>query len=259
MMIKFKKYQALGNDYIIINPKDLPNKHILKVEYLCNRNYGIGSNGILVGPYPSKHANYKLQIFNPDGSEAEISGNGLRIFAQYLKNENIHTENEFTIELMSRIVHGFYHQDTVVINMGKVTFPSNKATLKIDNTTLTYINVDIGNPHCVVYNQKLDKEYILKYGPIIENHPLFPNKTNVQFINIIDRENIEILIWERGAGYTLASGSSSVASAASAYHLGLCDESVTVHMPGGKLFISFDEQFNALMKGKAGKVFEGTL
>ena len=258
-MIKFKKYQALGNDYIVINPKDIPTKHILNIEYLCNRHYGIGSNGILLGPYPSKKADYKLQIFNPDGTEAEISGNGLRIFAQYLKDEQINKKNTFSIELMSKVVNGFYYQDTVMVNMGQVTFPSNKAELKIDNTILKYVLVDVGNPHCVVFHQKFDKECILKYGKNIEHHPLFPNKTNVQFIHIKDRINIEILIWERGAGYTLASGSSSIACAAAAYHLGLCDENITVHMPGGSLFISFDEQFNALMKGKSGKVFEGIL
>lgn len=258
-MIKFKKYQALGNDYIIINPKALMPHEVLKIEYLCNRHYGIGSNGLLVGPTPSNLADYKLQIFNPDGSEAEISGNGLRIFAQYLKDEQINKKNTFTIELMSKIVNGFYYKDTVIINMGKVTFPSNKAELKIDNTILNYVLVDIGNPHCVIFNQKFDNECILKYGKIIEHHPFFPNKTNVQFINIKDRSNIEILIWERGAGYTLASGSSSIACAGAAYHLGLCDENITVHMPGGELFISFDEQFNALMKGKASKVFEGQI
>lgn len=258
-MIKFKKYQALGNDYIIINPKALMPHEVLKVEYLCNRQYGIGSNGLLVGPTPSNLADYKLQIFNPDGSEAEISGNGLRIFAQYLKDEEINKKNTFTIELMSKIVNGFYYKDTVIINMGRVTFPSNKAELKIDNTILNYVLVDIGNPHCVIFNQKFDKECILKYGKIIEHHPLFQNKTNVQFINIKDRSNIEILIWERGAGYTLASGSSSIACAGAAYHLGLCDENITVHMPGGELFISFDEQFNALMKGKVSKVFEGQI
>lgn len=258
-MIKFKKYQALGNDYIIINPKDLSPNHILKIEHLCNRHYGIGSNGVLVGPYPSKLAEYKLKIFNPDGSEAEISGNGLRIFAQYLKDECINTKNTFTIELMSKVVNGFYYEDSVIINMGEVTFPSNKAKLRINNTLLSYVKVDIGNPHCVVFHQKLEKENILKYGKSIEEHSLFPNKTNVQFINIIDRANIEILIWERGAGYTLASGSSSVASAAAACHLGFCDEQITVHMPGGSLSISFDEEFNALMKGKTGRVFEGEI
>jgi diaminopimelate epimerase len=140
-----------------------------------------------------------------------------------------------------------------------VTFPSSKSELKIDNIVFKYVNVNVGNPHCVIFNQKLDKKNILKYGKVIEHHPLFPNKTNVQYVEVIDRSHIKILIWERGAGYTLSSGSSSIACAAAAYHLGLCDQDITVSMLGGELFISFDESFNALMKGKARKVFEGII
>lgn len=258
-MMEFKKYEALGNDYIIVDPKNIVSEDFLDIKTLCNRNYGIGSNGILVGPYESDVADCKLHIFNPDGSEAEISGNGLRIFAQYLKDEKIVLNKNFSIELNTKIVYGFYEEEYIFINMGKVNFPRSDKVLEVDQKLFEYINVDVGNPHCVIFNQKLEEKEIKRYGSLIENHFLFENRTNVQFIKILDRTNIEILIWERGAGYTLASGSSSIATAAAAYYLNLCDKEVTVHMPGGDIFISFDSNFNACMKGKANKIFEGTI
>jgi len=257
-MLKFSKYQALGNDYIVIEPSctQLSTKLI---KYFCDRNYGIGSNGVLYGPLKSDKADYKLQIFNPDGSEAEISGNGLRIFAQYLKDQLIQITNSFTIETKSGVVNILYDDTEIIINMGKVAFPSSTRILEIDGVKYNYVKVDLGNPHCVILDQLFDKKTVQQLGKKIENNSLFPNKTNVQFLRIKNRNEIEIEIWERGAGYTLASGSSSIASAAVAYKLGVCDNNIIVNMPGGQLYIKFDEIFNAFMRGKAHKVFEGQI
>jgi diaminopimelate epimerase len=157
------------------------------------------------------------------------------------------------------------------VDMGHVSFNSSdipvkgsprevlKETLELDDVTLTFCAATIGNPHCVVLRDEISAEETCQWGPSIETDPRFPNKTNVQFMKVLDRANIRIEIWERGAGYTLASGSSSSAAAAVAYKLGLCDRDITVHMPGGQLRITIKENFFITMTGPVKKVGEGYL
>jgi diaminopimelate epimerase len=272
--MNFFKYHALGNDYIVINPGDISNKLTSsQIQRICHRNYGVGSDGILLGPLETSDADFALRIFNPDGSEAEKSGNGLRIFSRYLWDKGLVREKLFSIHTAGGIVKSQIHDggSSVTVEMGKVNFHSEQIpvngkprevineTITIDGQEFIFCAATIGNPHCVLLCDEISAEEARKWGPGIENHPLFPKKTNVQFMKILDRANIQIEIWERGAGYTLASGSSSSAAAAVAHRLGHCDSDIVVHMPGGKIDITISDGYNILMAGSVTKVAEGTI
>ena len=272
--MKFWKYHALGNDYIVMDPKELPAPlTIEQVKTICHRNFGVGSDGILLGPLPSTKAPFGLRIYNPDGSQAEKSGNGLRIFSRYLWDRKLVADKEFAIETAGGVVKStvFDSGKMVRVEMGKVTFISNEIPvsgprrevinekISVGGKEFTYCAASVGNPHCVLPLNEISSELAHKYGSLLETHGNFPNRTNVQFLKVLDRANIQIEIWERGAGYTLASGSSSSASAAVAHKLGLCDRSITVHMPGGKLSIEIGKDFDILMTGPVTKVSEGTI
>ena len=275
--MRFYKYHALGNDYIVLNPADFPAwtpaPTVDQIRVICHRNFGVGSDGILWGPLPSRSSEFGLRIFNPDGSEAEKSGNGLRIFSRFLWDQGLAKHPTFTVETPGG------HVKTVIkdggklltIGMGQVSFDSAKIPvtgaprevfnerIKIQDRDFTFNAATIGNPHCVIVLPEISEALARRYGPDLEVHPNFPRKTNVQFLRVIDRANIQIEIWERGAGYTLASGSSSSASAAVAHKLGLVDRSVTVHMPGGQIGIEIGNDYSILMTGTVNKVAEGTM
>jgi len=270
--MKFSKYHALGNDYLVIDPKDfqgpLTADHI---KVICHRNFGIGSDGILWGPLPSSKALFGLRIFNPDGSEAEKSGNGLRIFSRYLWDERLVKEAPFSIETLGGVVqsHVLDRGKVVRVEMGRVSFWSDEIpvigsrrevlqeSIVTAGKQFSFCAATIGNPHCVLPLTEVTSELAHQYGPLLEVHPNFPKRTNVQFMKVLDRKNIQIEIWERGAGYTLASGSSSSAAAAVAYRLGLCDASLSVHMPGGTIEIEIRQDYSILMTGPVTKVGQG--
>lgn len=271
-MNDFYKYHALGNDYIIIDPNQ--NKIAMtpaNIKLICDRNLGIGSDGILYGPIFA-NGEIKLQIFNPDGSEAEKSGNGVRIMAKYIADRKYVKESQFSLVTLGGIVKVEIidlPKGLITVDMGTVTFVSNeipvagesrsvvKEALEIDGEKLLITCVSIGNPHCVIPMEEISKEKAIALGSKIEVHPLFPNKINVQLLKAIDRNNIQIEIWERGAGYTLASGSSSCAAASAAFKLGLVDRDVKVNMPGGILEIKIAENGQVYMTGTATAVAEG--
>ncbi|VAW49642.1 Diaminopimelate epimerase [hydrothermal vent metagenome] len=268
--MKYNKYHALGNDYIVVDPKDLDHEITTKeIIILCNRHYGIGSDGILYGPLKSKGCDFSLKIFNPDASEAEKSGNGLRIFSRYLWDCNLVNSNTFSIETKGGNVSATVHDDgkSVSVDMGKVRFthepvgsPRAQAkTISVIGKRFEFYVANVGNPHCVILVDDLSPEIAIKYGSLIENDSQFENRTNVQFLKIIDRNTIQIEIWERGAGYTLASGSSSTASAAVAHELGFCGSNISVNMPGGIIEISLNTEFEAIMKGAVCKIGTGNL
>lgn len=273
--MKFFKYHALGNDYIVIDPDDFPLElDERRIKVICHRNFGVGSDGILYGPLPSDLAPFRLQIFNPDGSEAEKSGNGLRIFCRYLFDRKRVQENvEFRVKTLGGLVSAtvFEQGRMVRVDMGRVSFWSDeipmtgvrrevlRENLLVRDKTFNVCAATIGNPHCVILSTEPSEELTRACGPHIETHASFPKRTNVQFLQVLDRKNIRIEIWERGAGYTLASGSSSSASAAVARKLGLVDSSVTVHMPGGTLEIEIADDFAIRMTGPVTKVSEGTI
>ncbi len=272
--MRYLKYHALGNDYIVLRPKSF--QYELSpdiVRLICHRNYGIGSDGILYGPVDSKLCNFGLRILNPDGSEAEKSGNGLRIFARSLYDEGLVSEQPFSVETLSGAVSCKVENGgrIVTIEMGEVSFNSESIPVAgpprevlnedicISGKVFKFCAATIGNPHCVVLTNKPSSADAYHYGPLIENDSRFPKRTNVQFMKVIDRGNIQIEIWERGAGYTLASGSSSTAAAAVAHKLGLCGSDITVHMPGGNINIHFSKGFLATMTGPVTKVCEGEM
>ena len=274
MKIAFTKYHALGNDYIVVDPKALPAPLTTEqVKLICHRNFGVGSDGILLGPLPSTTAKCALKIYNPDGSIAEKSGNGVRIFSRYLWDIKFVGNEEFALQTDGGIFRStvFDGGKTVRVEMGKVSFDSEKIpvtgakrevineTISVGGREFVFCAATIGNPHCVLPLPEISADLAHQFGPLLEVHPNFPRKTNVQFLKVLDRANIAIEIWERGAGYTLASGSSSSAAAAVAHRLGLADRKVSVHCPGGIIQIEIREGFDILMTGSVTRVAEGVI
>ena len=266
--MKFSKYHALGNDYIVIDPKNLNNElSDSDIQTICDRHYGVGSDGILYGPEESKGCDFALRIFNPDASEAEKSGNGLRIFSRYLWDQSLVTHDEFAIETKGGEVSAKVGDKglSVSVGMGKVRFTHDLVgepqpvpnTIKAKDREFTYYLGNVGNPHCVILLDDVNAELAKEYGPFIENDARFTNRTNVQFVKVIDKSSIQIEIWERGAGYTLASGSSSTAAASVVHALGLCDSIINVNMPGGVINIDLDAEFFATMTGGVCKICDG--
>ena len=274
MTVPFKKYHALGNDYIVVTPADmmLPLTEA-RIRRICHRSCGVGADGILFGPAAGESESFSVRIFNPDGSEAEKSGNGLRIFTRFLFEMGLVGGNPFQIQTTGGpvVAQAFDKGRHVSVDMGTVSFDSTaipvdgkprevlNEKLTVGNETVVFCAATIGNPHCVILQKEISKEQARRLGPIIENHPLFPNRTNVQFLQVIDRHHIRIEIWERGAGYTLASGSSSCAAAAVAHKLGLCDATITVQMPGGSLKIDLSPDYAVSMTGPVTRICSGDL
>jgi len=269
----FRKYHGLGNDYIVIDP----NKNRLTLDKdtivaICDRNKGVGSDGILYGPMVEGDQ-ISLRIFNPDGSEAEKSGNGLRIFSRYLFDEKYIKDKKFRIQTLGGEVSVEILDETgsmIKIDMGKVTFQSSEIPvagakrevidepLEINGHNYKVTCLSIGNPHCVIPMNEISEKIARELGPYVENHKNFPNKINMQLLKVLDRKNIQIEIWERGAGYTLASGSSSCAAVSAVHKLGLIDDSVTVHMPGGELKIEIATDLQVFMTGPVESIFSGS-
>jgi diaminopimelate epimerase len=262
--INFSKYQALGNAYLVLPalPDGVAVEPVL-VPYLCDWRIGIGSDGVLLGPLPSRVADFRVRIFNPDGGEAEKSGNGLRIFARYLWDKGLVTDASFAVETAGGVVTAqlFDSGKQVRVDMGRVVFPTDALLerVQLGDVNLSLCRASIGNPHCVVLMQEPTEATARRLGPQLECHPMFPGRTNVQFMEPLDMDNIRIEIWERGAGYTFASGSSSCAAAAVAHRLGLVHKNVTVQMRGGSVSVDLDESFRAVMTGPVTHICDGVL
>lgn len=273
----FVKSHGLGNDYLVFEEKHISfNLTPEAVKLICDRNRGIGSDGILVLT-ESEYSDFGLKILNPDGSEAEKSGNGIRIFAKFLRDHG-HTDSPtFSVETPGGEVRvGIKTKNgavsSVIADMGRAIFdaaripvagdfPGEVVSEKIEaaGKKFVFTAVSVGNPHCVIFVDKPNPDETKLFGPALENHRFFPNRTNVQFARVAGKNRLEILIWERGAGYTLASGSSSCAAAAAAVKNGLCQNSLTVSMPGGELGIEISEDFHIRMSGPAEEVAHGKL
>jgi len=272
--MRFVKYQALGNDYLVMESEELAAPlTVSQIELICNRHYGVGSDGILLRQPDKDDGTFSLQIFNPDGSWVEKSGNGLRIFSRYLWDRGVVTDQPFRVETPGGTVTCRVQEKgkLVVVDMGQAIFNSGRIpvsgptreilreSLEIKGEPLEISAVSMGNPHCVVHRDCPSESEARRLGPLIETHDIFPKRTNVQFMKVLDRENIRIEIWERGAGYTLSSGTSSCAVCAVAHRLGLCGDKVTVHMPGGELRVEMGEGYQIRLKGAVGRVAEGLL
>jgi diaminopimelate epimerase len=272
--IGFAKYHALGNDYIVIEPTEFAGELTPdQIQRICARHHGVGADGILLGPYPDTDANFGLRLFNPDGGEFEKSGNGLRIFSRYLYDRGLVGTQPFTVSTPGGVVTSRVRQGgrSATIEMGTISFDSRQIpvrgparevldeTIEIGGQTLRYSAATIGNPHCVILCDHVSAQTAQELGPPIETDARFPNRINVQFMVVLDRGKIQIEIWERGVGYTLASGSSSCAAAAVAHRLGFCDAQVAVQMPGGVIDISIGGDGTVTMDGPVTKVCEGAL
>jgi diaminopimelate epimerase len=271
--VSFAKYHALGNDYLVFEPTIAGDLTSDQVQQICDRHYGVGADGILLGPYPDPEASFGLRLFNPDGREFEKSGNGLRIFSRYLWDRGLVGSQPFSISTPGGIVTSQVHEGgrSATIEMGTISFDSRKIpvrgparevldeTIEIGGQTLRYCAATIGNPHCIVLCDRISAQKAQELGPLIETDARFPNRTNVQFMSVLERGRIQIEIWERGVGYTLASGSSSCAAAAVAHRMGLCDRQIAVQMPGGVIDVSIGADGTVTMTGPVTKVCEGTL
>ena len=272
MQAHFRKYHGLGNDYLVIDPNiydvDLTPDTI---RLMCHRHFGVGADGILYGPLRGGD-DYRVKIFNPDGSEAEKSGNGLRIFARYLYENKYVEKKHFSIDTLGGLVEAHIEDDSgnlIKIEMGTITFRSIEIPvggnerevvdeeLEINGVKYRATCLSVGNPHCVIPMTDVSEEKARELGPFVENHALFPNRINMQLLKVLDRTNIEIRIWERGAGYTLASGSSSCAAAGAAYRLGQVDNKVNVKMPGGTLLVEIGKNDEVYLTGEVEGIFEG--
>lgn len=267
--VKFEKYHCMGNDYLIFDP----NKNEMEltkdsIKLICNRHFGVGSDGILAGPYLDQEKMY-VKILNPDGSEVEKSGNGMGIFAKYLKDAGYVQKTSISFMTLGGEVSVYYLNEEgtrVKISMGRPTFWSDEIPVtgerrEMVNQTMMFGKIpyittclSIGNPHCVIWMDEISKEQVCRIGEHSENAECFPEKVNTQLLNVLDRTNIQIEIYERGAGYTLASGSCACAAASAAYKLGLADSKMYVHMPGGILEVEIKEDGVVYMVGEVGYV-----
>ncbi len=289
--MRFCKYHALGNDYLVLDARHNRLPSAAERRRLCDRHFGLGSDGVLWGPLPANSPEFErlaeeagvtdlngamagLRIFNPDGGEAEKSGNGLRIFARFLFDQGMLFDAPVRLLTLGGLVEVqvLAGGQAVRVDMGRVSFQAGdipvagetgevlQRSLHSGGREFIYSAATIGNPHCVVVidDDSVDlADLVCSYGPGLECHERFPRRTNVQFMRIHDRETIEIAIWERGAGYTLASGSSASACAAVARRLGLVEAAVTVRSPGGELRIMVDENFGVVLEGAVTAVADG--
>jgi len=273
----FVKSHGLGNEYIVLDQTsidfELTKERIIQ---LCNIHVGIGSDGILL-KVPTGEADFGLRILNPDGSEAEKSGNGLRIFAKYLFDYGFTTQLQFTIDTLGGVVTAHVLEQVngkafmIRVDIGRANFISDEIPVRFSKTEcfneplsiagdVYHIHcVSVGNPHCVILRDQLDEAEIKRVGTLIENHPIFPNRINVQFVKVVSREVVDALIWERGAGFTQASGSSSSAIAAVLVKKGLTNRTISIRMPGGTLNLEVDESWNIRLTGEVREIASGVL
>jgi diaminopimelate epimerase len=273
----FVKMHGLGNEYIVLDSSNIDFQLTKQaIKRVCNIHFGIGSDGIVM-KVPSSKADFGFRVYNPDGSEAEKSGNGLRIFCKYLYDYGFTKKREFSVETLKDVVFAKIVEEKdgkamlIKVEMGKAIFTSRDIPVNSDLPEFISqkimagdreyeVNcVSVGNPHCVVIKEDLDEKEIRAYGPLLENHPVFPNRINVQFAKVLSDHDAQILIWERGAGFTLASGSSSCAASSILFKKGLIKGDLTMHMIGGTLKIDIDREWNIRMTGEVREIVRGVL
>ena len=283
-LITFSKMHGLGNDYIVIDESKkiiIPEEKKSEIsEEICRRGFSVGADGVIfVTPASNEEADIRFRIFNSDGSEAEMCGNGIRCFAKYVYENEILQSNEMLVETLGGIkeieldvLGGEVRSSSV--DMGIPTFKTSDIPmstdheefldleLDVDGNPIKMTAVNVGNPHAVIFTENIEDIELNKVGPLIENHPAFPEKTNVHFVNIINRNEIEMITWERGAGFTFACGTGATASVMAGFKLGKLDEEVEVHLPGGELLIivyEIGDEVTLFMEGEAILVFDGVM
>lgn len=281
-MINFTKMQGLGNDFICTNFDNIK-QYNLKIfsKYVCDRHFGIGADGVVLFT-KSRIADFKMKIFNSDGTEAEMCGNGIRCLAKYLYEKGFTDKTEIKIETLAGIKNIKYIKENnkimvIQVNMGKpitdinklpIYVPRNhkyheskcKLILKASDKEFEGIFLTVGNPHTVIKVESLKDIQLNKYGKIIENYKYFPQKTNVEFVEKIDEKNIKVKVWERGVGETLACGTGAVASAFAMYQEKEVSSEINVELDGGVMKVNIDEKTGEVyMSGPAVNVYEGTI
>ncbi len=275
-MIKFTKMEGLGNDYVYIDcyskKQEIQNESSL-AKFISDRHFGVGADGLIL-ICKSEIADFKMRMFNNDGSEAEMCGNGIRCVGKFVYDKHLTDKTKITVETLAgikelqlKIKEG--KVEKVTVDMGKpilqlekipVNAIANPITLNVEDKKFEFMCVSMGNPHAVTFINDMQELDIEKYGPKIEKHEIFPNKTNVEWIQIIDREHIIMRVWERGTGETLACGTGACASVVAGIMQQKLNHQVTVRLLGGELEISWNqEDKHVYMTGPARTVFEGEM
>lgn len=269
--IKLTKMQGLGNDFVIVDYTEyektgLPMAELAKK--LCDRNFGVGADGMIIPMFDSKIANIGWYFYNSDGTTAQMCGNGIRCFAKYAKDNNLVSSNKFSVETLAGIITPEILDDgNVKVNMNKPILEpekipfrgkSVKKNITVKDKTFELNAISMGNPHCVIFAEGEEDllEMAKTYGPTIEKHELFPEKTNVEFAKVISRNEIDMRVWERGCGITLACGTGACATVVAGILNNLTDEKVKVNLLGGPLIIEWqgsqtDTNFDVFMSGPA--------
>lgn len=275
MPIKFSKWQGCGNDFILVNGFTENIKDFKRLSTaICDRHFGVGADGLIV-LLPSKTCDFRMRIFNTDGSEAEMCGNGIRCFAGLIHEIGLTKEPSFTVETGAGVIKPKLLPDShplaVCVDMGEPILAGEQIPVKgygnnkiinepitVNGKTFRISCVSMGNPHCVIFVDDINSIDIKTWGPILETYDIFPSKTNVEFVRVIDREHLRMRVWERGAAITLACGTGSCASLVASSLNGLTDRKVSIQLDGGELSIDWDVKDNRVyMTGPAQKVFEG--
>ena len=276
-MIKFTKMHGLGNDYVYMDAihQKIENESSL-AQFVSNRHFGIGSDGLIL-ICKSDVADFKMRMFNSDGSEAEMCGNGIRCVGKFVYDKGLTDKTTVTIETLAGIKTLELNTkegkvETVKVDMGEPILnpkeipvisdeePVKNLMLEAEGRKFKFTCVSMGNPHAITEVEDTEKFDVEKYGKVLEIDKAFPNKTNVEFIQIVDKNHVKMRVWERGAGETLACGTGACATAVACYLNGKTDRNVEVELLGGKLFIEWNEENNHIyMTGPAVTVFEGVL
>lgn len=267
--IKFVKMQGAGNDFIVINEFE---KEAVKEEEkkkfavrACNRHFGIGADGVLfLSKSKVKGANARMRIFNPDGTEPEMCGNGIRCAAKFLFEEELVKKKKMKIETLAGIIKSEITREGLVkVDMGKPVVEKEFDYIFIDGKQIQFTQVSMGNPHSVIIVSSISSVDLHSLGPKISTHPHFPNKTNVHFAEIISRDKVKMITWERGAGATLACGTGACAVTTALYTLNKTNPSLTLQVPGGELKTQLETEDSRLktiyLTGPVEKVFKGTI
>jgi len=270
--VQFSKWQGLGNNYIVLHTEQLPFELTpARVKLLCDRNVGIGSDGILlIGPRLGP-ARFPLRIYNPDGSEAEMCGNGVRMVARKLKMEGLISGDTVVLETKAgEIIPKFGEGYLTTVDMGIAKFGGEKLSgfdgdcveerLHAAGRSFTFTFVDVGNPHAVIQSPwPLELVPLRDVGPMIETHHFFPGKANVEFVRVLGEHDVRIRVWERGVGETRACGTGATATALAVVRSGQCTSPVSVELPGGKLVVDVQPDWRVFMTGAAEEIYHGDL
>ena len=275
-MLKFTKMQGLGNDYVYIDctNKEINNPQIL-AKIISNRHFGVGSDGIIL-ICKSDKADFKMKMFNSDGTEAEMCGNGIRCVGKYVYDKGLTNKNKITIETLSGIkklnlIIKDNKVDMVSVDMGipilkaedipviSNEYPVKNLIIYSNNKKFKFTCISMGNPHAVTIVDDVDSFDVEKYGKILETSSVFPNRSNIEFVEILDKNHIKMRVFERGAGETMACGSGACASVYACYLNNLTEKEVIVKLLGGDLYIKIDDNNHINMIGSADMVFDGNL